>query len=877
MEPSFLSNINPKVLTQTERSSSSPSSSSVSPYGIYGPYGGIENADTDFPYNFNCFSTENSTIKPEKDGSDDEETEQANDYSEENNNSNSETNDTDRHESQVRMKNLRRKHKNSKNGCLPCKQRKLKCDEKLPVCTFCQKRNIPCSYLFMTPFRISRIVKSHQGNKKKLRLSLAIKSKQGKINDNADAREIEYDDVEIENDLQNHNYTLQPYHHQAADGTQGESLLTDSNLTQVSATNQAAYSIVSPGLLTNSPDSQLSGYSNKIIDLNNGSVRNENSLYKAHEMEFRLLPPSVDKVFFTNTNSYSNDNLNSGYPRNGVGLNKEIKNNIMYNSLNISCIPLSDEPLTPNSKIVNRNFSLNKHSDYNCVANFLKTSQTLTEAIHKQRFDILSTLVDITDLDGISTLFYFKKLILSQVFCKLIRESLVLLSADYFKNIIIKQDILPTTSYLRKLSISSTCQNYSTKAIDRITKIIQTEYLPVFEEFSSDQVNLLMGSFLVLNYCLAFHFKHGLKYDISYKEGYRSVNLLGIFSTGLYSILMGKSKGDLINRSSDILANILTFDFKYLLMKNYNIDVLEELKKTLEKLNNRMANNVDYENLKYFLDNHIDLLRCNVNRHSLLGFNNGYIVRILNSFHSIIPRYFCNFNPKYRGMWKGRELEIILFYFYYAVAEILDNIIPSTKAFASNSFHGTAWLIFNIIKIERMMELFHFIESQELKLIAIQLIRTIAFFKYRLLTYKSYLETLKINQLFDPNVEKSLEEKIEILRTYKQNTSINEIPIRSFTFSKGRFFKEWNYLNACNLRPPRSFKVSTNRMSNYFHSDDELINDFVKSNNGLFTRDVAPLSFFENNSSFVVSSENVDGFEMRLLWELVTYIRINNI
>ncbi|KAL2867540.1 Zn(II)2Cys6 transcription factor domain-containing protein [Aspergillus lucknowensis] len=41
---------------------------------------------------------------------------------------------------------LRRSHKKSRAGCLPCKQRHVKCDERRPICLLCTMSNRDCSY-----------------------------------------------------------------------------------------------------------------------------------------------------------------------------------------------------------------------------------------------------------------------------------------------------------------------------------------------------------------------------------------------------------------------------------------------------------------------------------------------------------------------------------------------------------------------------------------------------------------------------------------------------------------------------------------------------------------------------------------------------------
>ncbi|OJD15682.1 hypothetical protein AJ78_04100 [Emergomyces pasteurianus Ep9510] len=41
---------------------------------------------------------------------------------------------------------LRRAHRKSRNGCLICKQRRVKCDEIKPSCTRCHRHGVPCRY-----------------------------------------------------------------------------------------------------------------------------------------------------------------------------------------------------------------------------------------------------------------------------------------------------------------------------------------------------------------------------------------------------------------------------------------------------------------------------------------------------------------------------------------------------------------------------------------------------------------------------------------------------------------------------------------------------------------------------------------------------------
>ncbi|KAJ5413702.1 hypothetical protein N7509_000329 [Penicillium cosmopolitanum] len=45
----------------------------------------------------------------------------------------------------------RRSHKKSRNGCNECKKRRVKCDEQVPKCTFCNSRQFKCVYTRLSP------------------------------------------------------------------------------------------------------------------------------------------------------------------------------------------------------------------------------------------------------------------------------------------------------------------------------------------------------------------------------------------------------------------------------------------------------------------------------------------------------------------------------------------------------------------------------------------------------------------------------------------------------------------------------------------------------------------------------------------------------
>ena len=224
------------------------------------------------------------------------------------------------------------------------------------------------------------------------------------------------------------------------------------------------------------------------------------------------------------------------------------------------------------------------------------------------------------------------------------------------------------------------------------------------------------------------------------------------------------------------------------------------------------------------------------------------------------------------------------------------------------------------------------IKSKELKIIAIYLIRLRIFLKNRYKIYETYLKKLKIDKLFDSEI--SLEEKYdELIKLKFQDGGImKEEMIKSFLLNKGQFFKKSNYPNVKidyfnfnislnnmktieengkesgngngndnangkenengnengngngnenditnnnNNKGKNRIKVSANKINNYFKNEEEMIEDFTKSNNGLFSKDYKEFNI--PSDSIAEEVVHIDGDEMKSLWKLLVYIRINNL
>lgn len=53
----------------------------------------------------------------------------------------------------VKQYATRRTHKKSRAGCLTCRQKRVKCDERQPSCMYCSRRNLDCTYETSPPAR----------------------------------------------------------------------------------------------------------------------------------------------------------------------------------------------------------------------------------------------------------------------------------------------------------------------------------------------------------------------------------------------------------------------------------------------------------------------------------------------------------------------------------------------------------------------------------------------------------------------------------------------------------------------------------------------------------------------------------------------------
>ncbi|KAG0680624.1 hypothetical protein C6P42_004810 [Pichia californica] len=671
-----------------------------------------------------------------------------------------------------------KKHKKSKNSCLLCKKRRIKCDIRVPECSNCERRGIECPFLKMTPYQNYIIA---QNEKKVANIKFDANINLNHIDEKYNV--FEYDD------LTNHS-----------------------------------------------------------IDLNN--------IY--------------------NTKNTKNTNT--------------ANTNIQNISSLLNPLPNKIKPLYSNSKISNLSFKIDNLKLFQyldlIIDKFLNLQNSLTGNDLILRNKLLSN--NLVDYQLYSR--FINLLSITQIFNKIVRKSLFLYSFDYYKNILLKQFILKNLNCRKKLSISLICEINSFNFIEQIRNLIKNDYNNIIGSNSIGKIDNLIATFLILDDCLIYHFKNGLNFDINLIQSNNAINLIGIFSTNVFSILISQNSNNnlLLLSCSNIISSYIISYFKNILIKNYYIGIFDEFKSIVDNsLNffnsNNSSNFINYENLKFFCEKYSSLLKENVLPNTLLGYNNGFIIRIFNSFKSIYPFDLSNLNSLSSSI---NELDIILGLFYSTLNQILSVLIPG-KNLVCGLFSETELDIFNLSNLSNLMKLFNKINSKKLKLLAIYLIRSGLYFKCHCLYYKSYLSSFTLNQLFDFENDLSIHNKYLRLKKFKFGGVADEIHLKYFNLKKGQFIKRLNYPNYSGLKRKRDDKISDNKISNYFKlndnnnnnddSDNDLINDFINTNTGFLSMDYNPLNDIEITKSITEQTKPIDKLQIEMLWKLSTYICSNNL
>lgn len=743
----------------------------------------------------------------------------------------------------------RRKHKNSRHGCAACKTRKIKCDETLPQCENCARKDLSCPYLTLTPFEAHLIAKAHAS-----RGAAGSTESQGIL---PNLPTFSHYPTTHQIDLQRNRYKS-PASTSSSSGS-GSGMLSDPS-TATPATTAGSNGAASVAALT--------------AMLGPSTALNE-SIYQASDLEHILFSNGpISRAQLENVREITPP---PGY----VPAKSNFDQNAAAADADAVSAVLSQSRLSPKTIDVDRSFTINRKLEYTQrVQQFQKTTDILS-ALHTMDFTTLFTKYGVFDLDSEIQKNFYKVIVMCAPFSKLTAKSLLLYAADYYKNTLIRQPILENVNYNAKIGITCSLENFSIEEIGDITNVIKN-YLDKYDLFDESLVEILIAAFVALNYCLVYHFKSGTSTEMSFEDGQNSVSKFGIFNAGLFSISMDKS--EFIQRMSGVIviSKHLVWNLKTILKPSLKWNLIDEMKRKIDKLSVKIPySNTHFKNLKYFLEKHVPLLKVKkYNCDNFLGVNeeNGYVIRLMNDFYQILPYNLSNLVPDCSLI----DDEMIVTYLaYIATANLLTNLLPGALGFATNDFSGRGWGLFPFNKTETLMKLFNQMTNLYYKDTVIYMIRIITILKIREDKYKKFFTNTNFAELTDENLGIDTFERVRKLKQIRDNGVMIENTIKSFRIdSKGEFLEIWNLPQ----EPEEASKISSyqfaKRINSALPTIEDRIENFAKSNNGLFIEDyhleTDPMRALKQMVSVAAKSSKETPEMMAMAWKMAAHIRMHN-
>lgn len=725
------------------------------------------------------------------------------------------------------QRKARRRHKNSKNGCARCKARKLKCDETLPRCQNCVKRDLTCPYQTLTPYQAHLISKAHE----------EAHGKSEMLFHNQDNTFMEYPSTHSVN-LQRE----QPY------SDKGDSVFP-----------QEGHGSMETSALAQ--DNRLE--ENRLTDV----------YYQATDMEHILLnqgPGRAPQLDLAASPEYTPVKSNQ------VSFGQVIKKDA--NATNMRAGSLS-----ASSKVVNKAFKLNGASEAQTRLQELTRIVDIVTHINNGDAAGLFLKYGMFDIDSESHHVFYKSLIMCAPFSKLMAKSLLLYSADCLKNTILRQPILEGVEFTFKMGMSCSCENYSVQELEAITHVINYEYLANYHLFDINLVEILMGSFIILNHCFVYHFKSGIATELSQNEAMKCVSKFGIFNAGLFSITMDKSPFVQEMKGVSILASNLLLMLKSMLKPALRWDHIDDMRRNVIKLSSRIISgskvSVHYDNLKMFLDKHTPLLKSHIEGSDTflgLGEDNGYVIRLMNEFYQIMP---CDLGSLVPGVMVSDEM-FAVYLSFIGTAALLSNILPAAVSITTNNFLGPACDVYSSRKTEVLMSFFSQMTNNVLKEHVMYLIRMITILKDREQRYKKFLLETNFRDLTEPEDGMSIDERCRRLKHIRELGIMSETPMRSFKLDRGDFYEVWNVPRSID-NTSIEYSALASQINNVLPTLDDKVANFLESNNGLFTRDysepIDAIDVMQQLRSIVTEATPKAAATVTAAWRISVHIRMNNI
>jgi len=555
----------------------------------------------------------------------------------------------------------------------------------------------------------------------------------------------------------------------------------------------------------------------------------------------------------------------------------------------------ANEESLPGAKKPYKKLAINRHIDstwfdpfYAKITTFLKYFEM------KMPPAMIKSLLNM-DVDAEIETLYQVETSFESIFCKIMQKSLFIFVHDLFKNILLKQkDIVPSMNDEMRIRVCRLCENFAVTELDHLKYIITHDYIPQYSTTSNNLKEVMVKGFVILSLSAVYHYNSGYRQSMSIEQSVQSIKHIGTFSAGVFSVIINENdrlNDDQVQFVKIYSKNILLLS-KLIIMPNYNSNIFDEMFRRFKQLNVHESGNgkwgSSYINLKIFYEKHSIFLKEFRERKSLLGYDKGYLVRLINEWYQIFPSQLINIaHIQNQNLDSDGQISILISFSFIALKFYLDAIVPGMRSIVRASFTGSGQrLEYN--RVPNLMRAYRLLTIKEYKIHAIYLLRLIAFLVLRYESYRKLFSTLHIPEFSDFPDMLASERCDRLLNNWKYGNVIHETFRTSFDVSNGSYIERHNYPS---MGQSRIMKPPERRIS--FKNSDEMIEDFEKNKTSLFSQDDDPrlekfnskelknvLDDIENlNDSFRPpiannSDDEINSNTMRNCWRIEQHIKL---
>ena len=702
----------------------------------------------------------------------------------------------------------RRKHKNSRLGCTICKKRQIKCDETLPICNNCKRTGKPCSYIFLDNDELQKLI--HEKEKNKF------------ANDNDN----DNDNDNNNNDLLNTGLLKKSMFNDNDDKSMSEEEENnDDNDLLNPVKNIPSTSITSDFINEYMRNTIHNDNKNKIFDdpkTPNLPILPDQPNHTPIMIEFfgaidqtkKMIQKSSNDIVLSDTPFYDNDDSLF----NAVNVNKKFD-------------IIKELPIDPHYTVDKLAYALD------CINN-----NELPLFFKKYGFCKLDQFIETTYK------MYHQFVIL---FSTLMRKSIILFTTDVIKNILLKQTSImkDLLSYDERLSICKSCEDISIEQLSQLTNLINDIYIHKYLDSSKALREIMLTGFLTLASSTSYHYNSGYRQSISIEQSNQCIKYISTFIAGLFSIMINENKQNPHYKIEVVkgFSRFILLEEKFIILENYNINLFVEIYTNLKSLdlikeikkngNNKPDWSNIYTNLITFLEKHSQFLNV-FKEDTLLGYDKGYIIRIINEWYQIFPHDLVNYSKIKYPYSKDNEIKIIIQLTFITLRHILQSIIPGNRTLVRNSFTGSQQMPYD--DVSNLLKSYYYLKTENYKLYAIYLIRIITFHQTRYERMKRLLSKIYIPEFVDINNDYNVIERCKSLFTFwKKGSTFIEKQRDSMLLRYDTYLIEDNYatLNILIDDDDNNRDRDRGEAKIKYRTNAEIIKDFESNNNGLFLKD----------------------------------------